>query len=81
MTSPFLKADVGGAAFDDIQDWRITFVDTGLHANIAERLIKVRGYLDGEASFSPLHGRGCPTYHRPNDCRLSIKAAVASLLE
>ena len=35
----------------DIQDWRITFVDTGLHANIAERLMKVRRYLDGEDVF------------------------------
>jgi glucose-1-phosphate cytidylyltransferase len=35
----------------DIQDWRITFVDTGLHANIAERLVKVRKYLDGESVF------------------------------
>lgn len=35
----------------DIQDWRITFVDTGLHSNIAGRLLKVRKYLDGESAF------------------------------
>jgi glucose-1-phosphate cytidylyltransferase len=35
----------------DIQDWRITFVDTGLHSNIAERLVRVRKYLDGEPVF------------------------------
>jgi glucose-1-phosphate cytidylyltransferase len=35
----------------DIQDWRITFVDTGLHANIGERLLMVRKYLDGEPVF------------------------------
>ena len=35
----------------DISDWRITFVDTGMHSNIAERLIKVRKYLDGETVF------------------------------
>ena len=35
----------------DIQDWRITFADTGLHANIGERLLKVRKYLDGESVF------------------------------
>ena len=32
----------GGACIEphrtDIHDWRITFVDTGMHANIAERL-------------------------------------------
>lgn len=36
---------------NDIQDWRITFVDTGLHSSIAERLLKVRNRLDGEAAF------------------------------
>jgi glucose-1-phosphate cytidylyltransferase len=35
----------------DISDWRITFVDTGMHSNIAERLVKVRKYLDGETVF------------------------------
>ena len=35
----------------DISDWRITFVDTGLHANIGERLVKVRKYLEGEPAF------------------------------
>jgi glucose-1-phosphate cytidylyltransferase len=35
----------------DIQDWRITFVDTGLHANIAERLMRVRHYLADEQTF------------------------------
>ena len=35
----------------DIQDWRITFVDTGLHANIGERLLKVRKYLEDEPMF------------------------------
>jgi glucose-1-phosphate cytidylyltransferase len=35
----------------DIQDWRITFVDTGLHANIGQRLLKVREHLRGEAAF------------------------------
>ena len=31
----------------DIEDWRITFVDTGLHANIGERLLAVRKYVAG----------------------------------
>jgi len=35
----------------DIQDWRITFVDTGLHSNIGQRLLRVRKHLAGEASF------------------------------
>jgi len=35
----------------DIQDWRITFVDTGLHSNIGQRLLRVRPFLEGEESF------------------------------
>jgi glucose-1-phosphate cytidylyltransferase len=35
----------------DISDWKITFVDTGLRANIGERLLAVRKYLDGEDVF------------------------------
>lgn len=36
---------------NDIQDWTITFVDTGLHSNIGQRLRRVRSYLDGEPEF------------------------------
>lgn len=35
----------------DIADWRITFVDTGLHSNIGQRLLRVRKYLEGEPMF------------------------------
>ncbi len=35
----------------DIADWRITFVDTGLHANIGQRLLKVRGFLGDDEEF------------------------------
>lgn len=35
----------------DIEDWRITFVETGLNANIGERLSAVRPYLEGEEAF------------------------------
>jgi glucose-1-phosphate cytidylyltransferase len=35
----------------DIQDWSITFVDTGLHSNIGQRLLRVRQYLAGEKAF------------------------------
>ena len=36
---------------NDIEDWHITFVDTGLHANIGERLMAVRRYVDDEEIF------------------------------
>jgi len=35
----------------DIGDWRITFVDTGLHANIGQRLKAVQKHLTGEEYF------------------------------
>jgi glucose-1-phosphate cytidylyltransferase len=35
----------------DIDDWRITFVDTGLHSNIGQRLLRVRDYLGDDEVF------------------------------
>ena len=35
----------------DIDDWRITFVDTGIPANIGQRLKAVEPYLQGEEVF------------------------------
>lgn len=34
-----------------IDDWKITFVDTGLHSNIGQRLLRVRKYLQDEPVF------------------------------
>jgi glucose-1-phosphate cytidylyltransferase len=35
----------------DIQDWKITFVDTGLHSNVGERLRSVKDHLEGDELF------------------------------
>jgi glucose-1-phosphate cytidylyltransferase len=35
----------------DIADWKITFVDTGQHANIGQRLKAVEKYLEGDDMF------------------------------
>jgi glucose-1-phosphate cytidylyltransferase len=35
----------------DIQDWRITFVDTGLASNIGQRLKAIEPYVEGEEVF------------------------------
>jgi glucose-1-phosphate cytidylyltransferase len=35
----------------DIEDWRITFVETGLHSNIGQRLKAVEKHLNGEEIF------------------------------
>ena len=36
---------------NDVEDWRITFVDTGMHANLGQRLLRVRHLLQGEPYF------------------------------
>jgi glucose-1-phosphate cytidylyltransferase len=35
----------------DIDDWTITFVDTGLHSNIGERLLAVKQHVGNEDAF------------------------------
>jgi glucose-1-phosphate cytidylyltransferase len=35
----------------DIHDWKITFIDTGLSANIGQRLKAIESYLEGEEVF------------------------------
>ncbi len=40
----------------DIDDWRITFANTGLHANIGQRLRAARKYLEGEEVFLASYG-------------------------
>ena len=50
MSNDFVLSE-GGRKIEllrsDIEDWRITFVDTGLHSNIGQRLLRVRQYLRG----------------------------------
>jgi glucose-1-phosphate cytidylyltransferase len=36
---------------NDVDDWRITFADTGMHANLGERLMRVRHLLRDEECF------------------------------
>jgi glucose-1-phosphate cytidylyltransferase len=47
--------EAGGRKIDllasDIQDWRITFVDTGMNSNIGQRLKAVAPHLAGEPMF------------------------------
>jgi glucose-1-phosphate cytidylyltransferase len=43
---------------NDIEDWTITFVDTGLHTNIGQRLAAVKPYLEGEDVFMANYADG-----------------------
>jgi glucose-1-phosphate cytidylyltransferase len=54
MTNDFVMTDGGRTRHlvnSDIEDWRITFVDTGNSANIGERLLAVRKYIADEEVF------------------------------
>lgn len=42
----------------DIQDWKISFIDTGLNANIGQRLMAVREHLDGDEIFMANYSDG-----------------------
>lgn len=42
----------------DIADWRTTFVDTGMHSNIGQRLKAVEKYLEGEEVFMANYSDG-----------------------
>ncbi|AMV39212.1 sugar phosphate nucleotidyltransferase [Planctomyces sp. SH-PL62] len=50
----------------DIQDWRITFVDTGVNASVGERLKIVKPYLDGESEFLANYSDGVTDLHLPH---------------
>jgi glucose-1-phosphate cytidylyltransferase len=47
----------------DISDWRITFCDTGMHTNIAGRLMAVREHLEGEDYFLANYADGLCDIH------------------
>ena len=57
MTSDFTLREFGVARQKvelhsrDLEDWKITFVDTGLHSNIGQRLLRVKKYVQGERAF------------------------------
>jgi glucose-1-phosphate cytidylyltransferase len=65
----------------DIADWRITFVDTGLHSNIGQRLLRVRKHLEGETEFLANYADGLSDL--PLDQQLAdfrAKGSVASFV-
>jgi glucose-1-phosphate cytidylyltransferase len=54
LTNDFTLSDAGKKVelhSSDLDGWRITFVDTGLHSNIGQRLLRVRKYVAGEEYF------------------------------
>ncbi len=65
----------------DIHDWNITFVDTGIQANIAQRLLCVREHLDGEEIFLANYADDLTDLHLPDMIDLlRRKQAVGAFL-
>ncbi len=50
----------------DIDDWTITFVDTGLHSNIGQRLKAVEPYLEDDPYFMANYSDGLTDLNLPN---------------
>jgi glucose-1-phosphate cytidylyltransferase len=65
----------------DIHDWRITFADTGINANIGQRLMAVEKYLDGEEEFFANYSDGLSDVPLPQQLAHFREASkVASFL-
>lgn len=63
----------------DIDDWSITFVDTGMSSNIGERLLAVKDYVDDEP-FLANYADGVTDLHLPTmleDVRSQTDVSVA----
>jgi glucose-1-phosphate cytidylyltransferase len=65
----------------DISNWRITFVNTGLHTTIGERLLRVRPHLQAEPMFLANYADVLTDMPLPDMIqRFSASEAIASLL-
>jgi len=50
----------------DIDDWTITFADTGLNSNIGQRMLAIGKYLEGEDFFLANYADGLTDLHLPS---------------
>ena len=69
MSNDFVLHD-GGRKVElidsDIDDWRITFIDTGMASSIGQRLKAVQPYLEGEEMFLANYSDGLSDVHLPD---------------
>jgi glucose-1-phosphate cytidylyltransferase len=84
MSNDFTLCD-GGRRIElhqrDTYDWNITFVDTGLHSNIGQRLLRVQTYLEDQTEFLANYSDGLanvPLDQTITDFR--SKQAIASFI-
>lgn len=68
LSNDFVMSD-GGKKLElsnsDIQDWKITFVDTGLNSNIGQRLMAVEKYLGYDEMFLANYTDGLSDFPLP----------------
>jgi glucose-1-phosphate cytidylyltransferase len=69
LTNDFVMSRGGSSVVllnSDIQNWNITFVDTGMRSNIGERLKAVEPHLAGEKTFLANYTDGLSDLHLPD---------------
>ncbi len=65
----------------DIQNWNITFVDTGMHSNIGQRLKAVEHHLQGEGTFLANYADGLSDVYLPNLVNFHVQnQAIATFM-
>lgn len=65
----------------DIDDWRISFVDTGLHSNLGQRLMAVQNHLEHEDVFMANYADGLSALPMPQYIdRFERKNVLASFI-
>src|SRR5215467_4202334 len=84
MSNDFTWRD-GGRSVElhshDVQDWNVTCVETGLHSNIGQRLLRVRDFLGADEEFLANYADGLSDVPLPQmiaDFR--AKQAIASFV-
>jgi glucose-1-phosphate cytidylyltransferase len=81
MANDFVLSE-GGAKVHllktDIHNWNITFVDTGLHANLGQRLSAVREHLQDDEMFLASYGDTVTDAHLPTMIERTKAAGVTA---
>ena len=62
----------------DIDDWRITFVDTGVTASVGERLRAIRHHVKDEEMFLANYSDGLSDFHLPDAIELAKQSGKAA---
>jgi glucose-1-phosphate cytidylyltransferase len=64
----------------DIEDWKITFADTGLYSSLGDRLRAVQKYVDKDERFLANYSDGLTDLYLPNLIDYSVKRGKIACL-